>query len=222
MTTERMPIYQEYLLLALQDKGGNPQTGMLEYALAAAIIADLFLLGKITLDEKSKLIDVIDLKKLSDPILNSVLHALHSVKRRANLMTWISRVAGTKNLRRDVALELCKKGILKAERSTILLIFSREVFPEINSVPEKKIIERLRKAIFFDHDKVEPHTAALIALANSTGLLPFAFDRAELKARKQRIKRICDGEMIGKAAQDVILAAQAALMTSMIIPIIIS
>ncbi|MEQ1905102.1 MAG: GPP34 family phosphoprotein [Pirellulaceae bacterium] len=222
MTTERMPIYQEYLLLALQDKGGNPQTGMLEYALAAAIIADLFLLGKITLDDKSKLIDVIDLKKLSDPILNSVLHALHSVKRRANLMTWISRVAGTKNLRRDVALELCKKGILKAERSTILLIFSREVFPEINSVPEKKIIERLRKAIFFDHDKVEPHTAALIALANSTGLLPFAFDRAELKARKQRIKRICEGEMIGKAAQDVILAAQAALMTSMIIPIIIS
>ena len=222
MTTERMPIYQEYLLLALQDKGGQPQTGMVEYALAGAIIADLFLLGKITLEEKSKLIDVIDLQKVSDPILNSALHAIHSVKRRANLSNWVSRVARTKNLRRDVALELCKKGILKAERSTILLIFSREVFPEINSVPEKKIIERLRKAIFFDHDRVEPQTAVLIALANSTSLLPFAFDRAELRTRKQRIKRICDGEMIGKAAQDVILSTQAALLATMVIPVIIS
>jgi Golgi phosphoprotein 3 (GPP34) len=106
MAAERMPIYLEYLLLALQNKGGNLQTGMVEYALAAAIIADLFLLGKITLDEKTKLIDVIDLQKLSDPILNSVLHAFHSVKRRANLTTWVSRVAGTKNLRRDAALEL--------------------------------------------------------------------------------------------------------------------
>ncbi len=222
MAAERMPIYQEYLLLALRNKEGTPLTGMIEYALAGALIADLFLMGKITLDENSKLIDVIDLTKLADPILNAVLHSIHSVKRRAKLDTWVFRVAGTKNLRRDVALELCKQGILKADRGNILLIFTREIFPEINSAPEKKINERLRKAIFHESENIEPHTAVLIALANSTGLLSFAFGRAELKTRKKHIKRICEGEMIGKVTQEAMVGVQAALMTTLMIPIILS
>jgi len=117
---------------------------------------------------------------------------------------------------------LCERGILRASEDTILLLFTRKIYPEINPEPERRLIERLRHAIFTDSRDVDPRTVVLVSLANSTGLLKVVFDKKELKGRKARIKEMSDGEITGKAAKEAIEAMQAAVMGCCIMPAIMT
>jgi hypothetical protein len=103
-----------------------------------------------------------------------------------------------------------------------MLLFTRKIYPELNPVPERKLIERLRQAIFTNKKDIDPRTVVLISLADSTGLLNIVFDKKELKARKVRIKEISNGEITGKAATEAIQALQAAIMVTCIMPAIMT
>ena len=104
----------------------------------------------------------------------------------------------------------------------MLLVFSRTIYPEINPVPEKRILDRLRKAIFTDTGQLDPRTVVLISLANGARLLAENFGRKEIRRRKQRIEQIVTGELTGKATKEVIAACEAAVMVAIIMPAIIS
>ena len=95
-----------------------------------------------------------------------------------------------------------------------MLLFTRKIYPEINPEPEKEIIGRLRRAIFTDTDRVDARTVILVAIANSSNLLPAIFDRKKLKLRKRRIKDIVNGDVSGKATKEAIAAMQTAVMMS--------
>jgi golgi phosphoprotein 3 len=132
--------------------------------------------------------------------------------------TWVSRLASGK--KHKVARQLCSRGIVRAVDDKVLFIFSRKVYPEIDPLPEKKIVDRLRAAIFEDQASLDPRTVVLISLANGAGLLTENFGRKEIKARKERIEQIVNGELTGKATKEVIAAAQAAIMVAAIMPTI--
>jgi hypothetical protein len=117
-----------------------------------------------------------------------------------------------------VARNLCRKGVLHLEEHRILSLFRTRRYPELTHEPERQIIDRLQKAIFSDKTDIDAHTAILVALANSTGLLNITFSKKELKKRKQRIKAITDGECIGKATKEAIEALQAAVFVATMIP----
>ena len=130
----------------------------------------------------------------------------------------MQRFAGLKNLHRRVAEGLCERGVLYAAEGKVLLIFSRKIYPELNSQPERRLIERLRKAIFGSGSQVDPRTAILVSLANSANLLNIPFDKRELKQRKERLAKLAAGELLSKATADAIQAAQAAVMVACMIP----
>ncbi len=138
------------------------------------------------------------------------------------MQTWVSRLAGTKNLRHKVARQLCDRGILRADEDKVLFIFTRQVYPEIDPLPEKQIVDRLRTAIFTDHDQLDPRTVVLISLANGADLLNQTFGRKEVRSRKKRIEQIVNGELTGKATKNVIAACQAAVMVAAIMPVIMA
>jgi len=89
-------------------------------------------------------------------------------------------------------------------------------------VTKEDLIERLRQAIFGDAGEVEARTVVLVSLADSAGILKVVFDKKELKARKDRIEQVINGETMGKAAKEAIQAMQAAVMVAAIMPAIIS
>jgi hypothetical protein len=103
-----------------------------------------------------------------------------------------------------------------------LLLFTRKIYPELNPVPERRLIERLRQAIFTDGRDIDPRTVVLVSLADSTGLLKVVFDKKKLKGRKDRIKEISNGEITGKAAKEAIQAMQAAVMVACIMPAVMT
>ena len=216
-------LHEEVMLLALRDEEGTVASGtMYQYAIGAAVLAELLLNERLTVEQirKRKLVNLVSSMPLGDPLIDECLEKIGRAKRRAALQTWVSRFAGVKNLKHRVAQRLCDRGILRASEDKILLIFTRKIYPEINPEPERELIERLRQAIFTDIEDIDSRTMILVSLAKSVDLLKVVFDKKELKRRKARIERIIKGEITGKAAAEAIQAMQAAIMVACITPAI--
>jgi hypothetical protein len=210
-------LHEEVMLLALRDEEGTIASGaMYQYAIGAAVLAELLLGERITVEQvrKRKFVNLVSSAPLGDPLIDECLEKIGRAKRRAVLQTWVSRFANVKHLKHRVAQRLCDRGILRASEDKILLIFTRKIYPEINPEPEREMIERLRKAIFTDATDVASRTVVLLSLVSKTGLLNVVFNKKDLKSRKARIKQVVDGEMTGKAAAEAIQAMQAAIMAA--------
>jgi len=216
--------HEEIMLLALRDEKGTVEAGgTYAYAMGGAILAELLLAGRISVEQgKKKLVNLDDDTPLGEPVLDDCLKKIADAKRRGTTQTWVQRFASLKNLRHRVATGLCERDILRATEDKVLLIFRRTIYPEINPVPERKLIERMREAIFSDSEKVDPRTTILISLANNAGLLRIHFDVKELKKRKKRIEQLTSGELMGKATKQAIEAAQAAVMVACVMPAVMA
>ncbi len=214
-------LHEEIMLLALRDEEGTIASGtMYQYAIGAAMLAELLLSKRIEVEQsgKRKLVNLVSTTPLGELLIDECLEKVISAKRRAVLQTWVSRFAGVKNLKHRVAQQLCRRGILRADEDKVLLLFTRKIYPEVNPVPERELIRRLEHAIFTDTRDIDPHTVVLLSLANSTGLLKVVFDKKKLKGRKARIEQIVNGEITGKAATEAIQAIQMAFIMLAVMP----
>ncbi|MGD8339943.1 MAG: GPP34 family phosphoprotein [Gammaproteobacteria bacterium] len=126
------------------------------------------------------------------------------------------------NFRTAMASAILAERLLakRIETSSGRLIFDTISFPGLDPEPERKMIERLKQAVFDDDGEVDARTTVLISLASAAGMLSIPFTRKELRERKNRIAEITRGNLLGEATSDVIQATQAALMAAAIIPAI--
>ena len=225
-TGNELHLYEETMLLALRDREGTVASGaMYNYAVGGAILAELLLLERLRIEESGrnkKLVTPASRTPVGDALLDECLERIAGAKRRKRPETWVSHFASIRQLKHRVATQLCRRGILEADEEKVLLIFTRKVYPEINPAPERRLIERLRHAIFTDAEAIDPRTIVLVSLAGSTGILPVVFGKKDLKTRKKRIERIVNGEITGRAAKDAIAAMQAAVMVACITPVIMN
>lgn len=218
-------IHEEVMLLALRnDRGTVAGCVMYQQAAGGAILAELILEGRVRLvtEGRSTYGVVEDRTPLGDAVLDECLQKMAADKRRRKLSTWVQKFADLSRLKHRVASGLVAKGILRMEEKSVLLLFSRRVYPEIDPTHERRVIERLRDAIFSDTAPVDPRTTVLVALAHLTGLLKANFDRKSLKPRRQRIDAIVKGDAVGKATKDAIDAVNAALMAAAIMPAVMA
>jgi golgi phosphoprotein 3 len=209
-------LYEEVMLLALKNESGRLATQYSELALAGAMLAELVLAGRVSLEAKRRswLVQVADPRPLGDPLIAECQERLAAAPRRASLQAWVERLARLKHLRHRVAQRLCERGILRAEENRVLVVFRRKDYPEVDPAPERRILERLRAAIFSDEAKVEARTAALVSLAHAADLLKPAFGGREVRARRKRIEQIAQSEPAGKAVREVVAAYQAAVIAA--------
>ncbi len=209
--------HEALLLIALRDETGtlHPQADMCSHVLAAGILAELLLAGRIALaDDRKKLVDVVDDTPLGDELVDECLYRVRDAKRRRRLEHWVSVIANQARLLRRVAGGLCVKGVLREDEGRILWIFRRRIYPEVDARHEQRIIERLRKAILSETPRVDPRVAVLVSLLHGAGMLTIPLDKRTLRERKQRIQQICDGQVIGRAAREAVEAAQAAVIAA--------
>ena len=216
-------LYEEVMLLALQDKEGTIASNtMYQFAIGAAILSDLLLSNHICIDgSKNKLVSVVSDKQFEDPIINECLEKISTSKKKKPLKEWVTKFSNLKDLKNRAARQLCKRNILKEDEDKVLIFFTRKIFPEINPIPEKQLIKRLRKAIFTATREIDMSTIVLISLAHNTNLLKVVFDKKKLKERKDRIEKIINGDMAGAAAKEAIEAMQAAIFVTVIMPAVI-
>ncbi|HEC01492.1 MAG TPA: GPP34 family phosphoprotein [Sphingomonadales bacterium] len=223
MYGDTLYFYEEILLLALKDEAGVTSVAYIEQSIAGAVLAELILAGRIALSkDKKKIVTVVNADPMGDAVIDSAFDMIKGdKKKRRKLNDWVSRIAAISDLFHTAAGQLCTRGILKADQDKILLFFTRRIYPEVNPIPENKLIDRLRLAIFSDSREIDPRTTVLISLTQGIDLLRLTFGAKEVKARKERIEAIINGEIAGNAIREVIEACNmAAVMTVMVAAII--
>lgn len=223
-TQDTLLLHEEITLLALQEeKGTFASEAKYPYAIGAAILAELLLSNLICVEEsKKKLVNPISNTPIGETVIDECFEKITGAKRRASLRDWVLRFARMKDFKHRVASQLCSREILQATEDKVLFIFKRKLYSQINPQPRKNLVERLRLAIFTDTRDVEPRTVILVSLMNSAGLLEMVFNKKDLEDRETRIERIINGEATGPAAKEAIAAIQAAVMATVIMPIIVT
>lgn len=213
------------MLLILKDEQGTVGISFSHYALAGAVLAELFLEERLVAGGKHHTLTVTDPTPVGDELLDEILGLIQASPKERAAQHWITHIANYKKLTDRIARMLCQRGILREDEDKVLLFFTRKVYPEIDPEPEEALIAELTEAIFTDTAEVSAHTAALVSLGNSVGLLNSTFDRKDLKQRKERIEAIAKGE-VGSAACSASAAAQeamnAAILVCIILPTIIT
>jgi len=222
MISRPLSLYEEILLLALDDGAGTTsQAGFYTNAMGGAILAELAMTGSITIaDDKKKKVNLGRRGRLGDPILDECLTMVAEAKKPKKASEWVCKFAGVKDLKHRVARQLVTKGLLAEETDTVLMIFKRTIYPEVDGGPEKDLRERMKKAIFTATTDLEARTVVIIALANAAGMLKKVFPKKKLKERKKRLEQLSSGQLAGKATKEAVEAVQAAIMVAAIMPAI--
>ena len=126
----------------------------------------------------------------------------------------MTRFAQLKDLKRRIAISLCRKGILREREDRILVLFRRTAYPTLDGAPERRVVDRLQDAVAGDSRELDARTAVLVALANGTGLLKPVLGKDLVKQRKDRIREIGEGDIVGEATKAAVAAAQAAVIAA--------
>lgn len=217
-------IYEKALLLILKDQEGAVGISHSRLALAGALLSDLFIEDRLVAEGKHQLLRVTDGSTTGDELLDECLALIAAASRPKPAQHWITMLSNQPTMMHRIAGRLCRRGILREDESKVLFFFTRKLYPEVDPEPEAALVAELTEAIFTDTDEVSPHTAALIALGNSVGLLSATFSRRDLHSRKARLEAIARGEVgeaakAAAAAQSATIAAAAMLV---ILPTIIT
>ena len=220
MSTEHeLTLPEEVLLLALRDEAGTiPMGSLYAYALGGAILAELALQGRVSVEQpkRSKLVQLADARPTGDALLDDAHAKIRKAKRRGSVATWVHRLSYP-NPRDRVALRLQQRGVLRRAEGKVLLVFSRSTWPTVNPRPEAEMVERLKRAIF-EGESADVRTAALIGLAHPSGLLAHVFPNRDLKKRKEEIAHVVENvypaDAINHALREAIAATSAAVQAA--------
>ena len=220
MIPRSLTIYEEILLLALDDdKGTADSAGFYTKALGGAILAELAMTGAVTIeDDKKKRVHAVRGARLDDPILAECYAMVTEAKKPKKAQEWVMKFSGLKDLKNRAARGLVDKGVLTEETGTVLRIFKRTIFPEVDGGPEQELRERMKKAIFTATTNLDARTVVVIALAQAAGMLDKVFPKKKLKERKKRLEQLTSGQLAGKATKEAVQAVQTAIMVAAIMP----
>jgi hypothetical protein len=219
-------LHEEILLLTLKDEKGTPHYAQYSYALGGAMLAELLLEERFILEEKPRkkplksgkkpayLVAIDNPKPLADPILDECMHRVATSKKPRSPQEWVTRFAQLKDLKRRIAVGLCRKGILREREDRILVLFRRKTYPTLDGAPETRVVDRLQEAVAGDTLNLDARTAVIVALADGTGLLKPVLGKDLVKQRKERIKEIAEGDIVGEATKAAVEAAQAAAIAA--------
>jgi hypothetical protein len=117
----KTPLYlhEEFMLLALREDAGTVATSeSIEFPLAAAVVSELMLQKRVELKQVKKdnqEVNLVDSSSLDDPILDEAMQKIAEAKRPASLQKWVERLAEMKDLKHRTAIQLCRRGILRAD-----------------------------------------------------------------------------------------------------------
>ena len=219
MNPRKLTLYEEILLLALDDeKGTTPMESMFRNAMGGAILAELILEGALRVDDdKKRRVHPVPAARVDDAILAECLELVREKEKPRAASTWVTKFAGLKQLKERAARQLVDRGVLSEEEGRVLKIFKRTLFPERDGGPERDLRERMEKAIFTYSSEIESRTVIIVVLAKATGMLDKVFDKKRLKEQKQRIEDLMSGQVVGKATQEAVEATQAAVIAAVFV-----
>ncbi len=223
-----MFLYEELLLLALDRKKGNihfAASTALPFCLTGAILAELYLSGKISIVEK-KLV-VIDQRNSGTMALDEALQKISTQQKEKSVEYWIETLVNKiKNIQDKCIENLLMLGILQKEKHKFIFIpYYR--YPEYNPRPELDLRDKI-KQITMENQIPQDHFYLLLVLVKACNLVNIVFDKQNRKAAKTFLNLLVDDKSPGstistfavdlyKSINNAVAASTAATATTTII-----
>ena len=191
-------LIEEFLLLALEDQGGEfsriPETS-LSCGLAGAALMDLAIRGRI--DSDLHHLWVVDPEPTDSAMLNEVLAEIAAEPGRLHPREWIARLMPQAlKLRGEAIQRLCERGVLRQEEHAYLWVLQARRYP-VERGEERLEGKRRILALLFNHDIPDPQDVALVALADACGVFERILDRGTLQEAGPRIRQLRRMDLIG-------------------------
>ena len=191
-------LIEEFLLLALEDQGGEfsriPETS-LSCGLAGAALMDLAIRGRI--DSDLHHLWVVDPTPTDSAVLNEVLAEIGAEPQRLHARDWIARLMPRAlHLRREAVARLCDRGVLRQEDHVFLWVLQARRYP-VERGEERLEGKRRILALLFNNEIPDPQDVALVALADACGVFERILDRGTLEEAGPRIRQLRRMDLIG-------------------------
>jgi MHS family proline/betaine transporter-like MFS transporter len=191
----KIGLVEEFLLLALEDEGGQfsriPETS-LNCGLAGAALMDLEIRGKIGTDNGS--LWIIDHGPTGSPILDAMLAEIAAEEQKLHPEAWIMRFMPRAHEVRGEALRtLCERGVLAQEEHLYLWVLQERRYPVERGHEERRECKRRILELLFNTESPDHHDAALVALADATGMFHHILNpvtRAEVATRILQLRSL--------------------------------
>ncbi|MBS1260934.1 MAG: hypothetical protein MAG453_00251 [Calditrichaeota bacterium] len=205
----RFKIAQELFLLALHPVRGTLRSPHLNLGLAGALLMELSLHGRITLQRKRVI--VVDSAATGDPLLDRLLLRLDGARRPRSLKRWVrSLSSGRPALHRLVGASLADHNIVRVERRRRLGLIPYSAYPPLDPLPRQRTVDRLRHCIL-DRSELDAPTATLASIANTLRLLREHFTRDERVRIRDVMKQLRRDDQFSRAVGDTIAEMHAAV-----------
>jgi len=204
-------IAEDLFLLALDEQKGIVATsGVLQYGLVGAVLADLALANRLDLGDKK--VVVLDTAPVNDPVLDAALAAIAKSPRNRRLVYWMDALNG-KRYRWQIPEGLVSKGVLRKEKKRFLGIVPYDAYPSQSSLARYQVKHRLR-AVLLAGEAPQLRDLVLLRLIEACWLMNRVFTGDERKLAARRLKEMSKKDAIGKAVARAIKEIEAAAATA--------
>jgi MHS family proline/betaine transporter-like MFS transporter len=194
----QVSLTEEFLLLALEDEGGQfsriPETSF-SCGIAGAALMDLEIRGRIATGQQ--ILEVVDSSPIGLPMLDRLLADIAAETERLHPGEWIARLMPSAWQFRSEALEkLCERGILAQEEHLFLWVLQERRYP-VEHGEERLECKRRILELLFNAERPDHHDVALVALADACGMFEHILNPATLAEANSRIGELRNLDLIG-------------------------
>ena len=215
-----LSLAEQMLLLGLKDERGTPEagSGMANLAFGGAVLGELLLLEAVRLIDadgflqSGQRVEATGITVDAEP-LRVALAQIHDSKAKSPAH-WCGAFGRAKEVRESVALELCRRGVLRASEDKLLGLFRRKAFPTVDPSPERELLAAIEQTLDAS-GAVEPLLALAITVAHQGGLLRLHFGGKALRRWKPRLQDVASQAAASDAA-DAVASAVAAVQAAVI------
>jgi len=173
-----------------------------DYALAGALLAELLLLEKISINEEGR-VEADPAVEVNDPLLAIVWKRIRKEKRSRKLNYWI-RVLGQdqKKVKDRIVENLIQKNVISTKKKKFLWIPYKEYTQQDTTA--KFFSKEMLRLVVFAKEKSGDHVIILLSLVRACNLLDHLFTVDELSAAKARVNELVKNEILGNSVMSTI------------------
>ena len=210
-----LTLTEELLLLSLREKkdglGFSSETG-LPYALAGALLLELYLGGRVRLEGKK--IVLCNPTPTGNALANELLETIAASRKPKKAATWIESFGERgKKMQKAAAGSLVAQGILREEEKRFLWVIPYTGYAAVDTSAKFALKQRLR-GLALGGETADQRGLALLSLVRAAGMLDYVFTKDEMRTAKRRVEELVKDEAIGQAVAEAIEAVNTAVMVA--------
>lgn len=199
--TNKLTLAEELLLITLDDESGTLLDSISPFkyhiAIAASLIMELTLKGKLDLDEKK--LFVVSSVDTGDPILDQALAEIVAEKTSLATTEWLKRFATRgEDLSNQIMESLVAKGIMQLVDKRLFWVLRTRAYSATSGIEEREVKARIM--LLLNSDEIpDPNDILLVGLLKAVGIFSLLLSPSELARLQNRIDEIANLEEINRS-----------------------